>query len=173
MLVFISLVVLVSTSCSKPSSTTTSVQQTFPESAIRISAVLTPKSPQTLKVTFNPLVRGMRLYGENLPLAGLTSSRRLKPWDSWRARRANSTTDTPGSQEPGLMGFLLEVSSSPEVRSTGGPDAFTCAARPKPEACPMPWGMRDAETSGISIISDGYVGATPRASLMWNGLSNW
>ena len=29
----------------------------------------------------------------------------------------------------------------------------------------MPWGMRDAETSGISIISDGYVGATPRASL--------
>ena len=71
MLVFISLVVLVSTSCSKPSSTTTSVQQTFPESAIRISAVLTPKSPQTLKVTFDPLVRGMRLYGENLPLAGV------------------------------------------------------------------------------------------------------
>ncbi len=87
----------------------------------------------------------------------VTSSQRLKPWDSWRARRSNSTTDAPGSQEPGLMGFLLEVSSSPEVRSTGGPDAFTCAARPKPEACPMPWGMRDVETSGISIISDGYV----------------
>ncbi len=54
----------------------------------------------------NDLLKDLVAFCNRRNLSPLTSSRRLKPWDSWQARRSNSTTDAPGSQEPGLMGFL-------------------------------------------------------------------